>query len=82
LEFFVFFSRPNDTEENQPPIDPVRFGPFSEFMQLTYNELRSGPDGDFIAYIDPDGVWRIHDDRSATDKDYWYSDLVITNQAS
>jgi hypothetical protein len=24
-------------------------GPFSEFLQLTYDELRSGPDGEFIA---------------------------------
>lgn len=73
----VHFSRPNDTVEDQPPIDVKTFGPYDEFIQLTYHELRSGPDGDFVAWIDENGVWRVKDDQSATDPDYWYSDIVI-----
>lgn len=78
--FAVWFSRPNDTIPDQPPIDPVKLGPFDEFVQLTYSEMRAGPNGDRIAWMDCDSVWRVEGDRSATDHDYWYSDIVINEE--
>lgn len=48
------------------------FGPF-EFVQLTYLELRVGPDGDTFAVYDEDrNRWVLNDDDLDT-----YSDVVI-----
>lgn len=80
-QLYAYFSRPNDDVETQPAIDPVRFGPYEEFVQLTYQELRSGPDGDAVAWISPAGEWRVWGDRSEHDSGYWYSDVVITDRA-
>jgi hypothetical protein len=33
------------------------FGPFNEFIQLTYGEVRVGPDGDIIGGRGDDGMW-------------------------
>lgn len=33
-------------------------GPF-EFAQITYNELKVGPDGDVLAFQDEEGYWRL-----------------------
>lgn len=76
---YVYFSRPNDTVPTCPSIDPVRFGPF-DFVQITYQSLRVGPDGDPLAWVDRSGLWRVEGDRSETDTEWWYSDVVITDR--
>lgn len=49
----------------------VTLGPF-EYVELTYNILRVGPDGNAIGYFEVrDGTWRLNDDR------YPFSDLDI-----
>lgn len=78
-ELYVYFSRPNDTIEFQPPIDPVCFGPF-EFVHLTYSEIRTDTRDPLAWLTRGDGVWRIRGDRSEEDLDYWYSDVVVTDQ--
>jgi hypothetical protein len=38
----------------------VRFGPFESYVELTYEKLRSGPDGAVIGFFDPQSeVWTI-----------------------
>jgi hypothetical protein len=47
------------------------YGPF-EFVQLTYGELRTGPDGESFAYYEK-GEWKIIGDDSGV----WYSDVIV-----
>jgi len=50
-----YFIRPESGAVDQ--IGPV-IGPFKEFIQLTYGEIRIGPDGETIGGKDPhDGMW-------------------------
>jgi len=47
-------------------------GPFSDYMQITYGELRSGPDGDtIIASRNKDGLWELPEAEGL------FSDLVM-----
>ena len=71
--------------------DSLVLGPFPEFIQLTYQYVRVGPDGDHIAAFDPErGVWVIGIDMmhlgpinvlSGHDQDGMiFSDVVITER--
>lgn len=63
---FENFNLPEDAEHDR------KLGPFDEFVQLTYEGLRVGPDGDHIAYFDyTRGAWFIERDDSP------WSDVVI-----
>lgn len=49
-------------------------GPVPEFFQLTYEDLRIGPDGEIVAQFDG-GYW--YDVRPGADKEYPWSDIVM-----
>lgn len=50
----------------------VEYGPFP-FVQMTYGDLRVGPDGEEFAYYSPDAdEWRVLKEPGA-----WYSDVII-----
>lgn len=56
------------------------FGPFP-FVQMTYNSLRTGPDGETFAVFYPESQeWRLlstaHEDQSEK-KPVWWSDFVV-----
>lgn len=64
----------------------LTYGPF-EFVQLTYDSLRVGPDGDEVGYF-KDGFWYFHPNIESLSgknifggtpgtKDDRYSDVVI-----
>ena len=58
MSVLIKFERGQQDKESQ------EFGPF-EFAQLTYEGLRVGPDGDWIAnYVD--GFWRLTDESVKT----------------
>lgn len=67
MGLYVHFS--SSERENEPP---RVLGPYDEFVQLTYNLLRSGPDGDPLATVDADGFWRIGDEGLT------YTDIVVS----
>jgi hypothetical protein len=51
----------------------VRFGPFDEYVEVTYNKLRRGPDGTVIGtYDEAKRAWEIDG--------LVFSDLVVTGQ--
>jgi len=52
MALMVRFSRPRDEEEGPT------LGPFP-WVQVTYTELRAGPDGEPIALLGPDGDWHL-----------------------
>lgn len=80
MEFYVEFSRPNDTVDWLPALGPVRLGPYPDFVQLTYETLRVGPDGESIAFTGGGG-WTIVAGKDPADpaclQRRWYSDVVI-----
>jgi hypothetical protein len=48
-----------------------------EFVQLTYDQVRTGPSGDEIAYFDSkDDVWRLQGELNHLP----WSDIVITTK--
>jgi hypothetical protein len=50
-----YYVRP---ETGQDDVIGPTYGPFDEFIQLTYTEIRVGPDGATIGYHDEeDGLW-------------------------
>jgi len=51
-QLIISFSRPRDDAEGPT------LGPFP-WMQVTYTELRVGPDGDPIAMLGEDGDWHL-----------------------
>ena len=54
------------------------FGPFP-FVQITYETLRVGPDGDEFAYLHKDGDWYLTDEHTpvALRSTEGYSDIII-----
>ena len=52
------------------------FGPF-EFVQLTYEDLRVGPDGESFATMNGNAEWTIDQDESGT----VYSDVIIWSES-
>jgi hypothetical protein len=55
----------------------VVLGPFPEYVELTYNTLRIGPDGDPIAFLSEDnGRWYLQDEAHPQP----FSDLVVWQQ--
>ena len=65
-----FYIRPETISEDRFGNE---IGPFKHFIQLTYNDLRSGPDGDPIAYMDKEGKWRFY----CQNPEIAWSDIVI-----
>ncbi len=65
--------------EDQP--DVLTFGPF-DFVQLTYEWLRVGPEGEHIAAVDRNGLWRLLDVESAGGglMSYRFSDVTINDE--
>lgn len=51
------------------------YGPFP-FVQLTYDEVRVGPDGDSFASFSTEGEWRTLQDPD------WYSDVMIYDKST
>lgn len=50
----VYFVRPETG--CQDVFGPV-LGPFDEYIQLTYGDIRVGPDGETIGCRNPQGMW-------------------------
>lgn len=48
-----------------------------EFVQITFNELRFGPEGDFVAFFG-EGVWRMHHGHESGQPNEWYTDIVVS----
>lgn len=69
MSFYVTFTSSDTAIENGCTEGEVRLGPFDEFVQLTYEHLRVGPEGDFIAHYSD--VWYIEGYGN-------YSDVVVT----
>lgn len=51
-------------------------GPFDDFLQLTYTDLRVGPDGKEVAHFGRDGDWHLKDKEFGDPGERW-SDIVI-----
>jgi hypothetical protein len=73
LQYFARFERGCEDA------DPVTIGPFPDFIQLTYNDLRVGPDGDRVAYMNGDHEWKIDLGFAPTPEDAkaWWSDVCV-----
>jgi len=56
LKYYATFQNSDAGVERGNPEEVATAGPFSEFFQLTYALLRSGPDGDDLAHmvVDPE----------------------------
>lgn len=67
-----YFARPECGQEDR--VGPT-FGPFDEFLQLTYEDLRVGPDGKEIAQLGTDGYWHMRPE--FCDPDIAWSDIVV-----
>lgn len=74
VEFFSV----NEANHNLT-MGPIRFGPFP-FVQLTYELLRYGPDGNDLAVLD-DGGWVLTgDDISGVHAGKRFSDVTLSQQ--
>ena len=64
------------SEDRMSPV----YGPFPEFLQLTYGELRTGPNGDFAAQYATDGYWYVR--ASLGDETVGWTDIVMWGEAA
>lgn len=62
--------------DSQPRGEIMREIVVSEFVQVTYDMLRIGPDGDFIGRTDSDGTWHLDDESDFPDR--WYTDFTVS----
>ncbi len=70
--------------------DSLELGPF-EYVQLTYETLRVGPDGELIAFFTEAGVWSVGVQRIPLNGDWssigptpdglLFSDVVLSTQS-
>ena len=65
MDYFVEWSNIHDGRL-------ITDGPFPEYVELTHEHLRVGPEGAFIGYIVDGDWWRVDDESGS------YTDVVIT----
>ncbi len=73
MAIMVKFEHSRYRSRGDADVEPRSFGPYP-FVQLTYEGLRVGPDGDDLAFYDG-GYWRLVSD------DTRWSDVVIYDEA-
>lgn len=73
--FRVEFSRTDAHAEGEL----IRTLHCDEFVQITYEEVRFGPEGEHVAFYDTkEGVWRMHPKHETGDPHEWYTDVTVS----